>query len=100
MGGVIMLFPLENLLFWLIWIPAAAVLFSWQATFSQKFDRWFDSDQAQELVMFFTAVYSPVGILVNPMAGLLMDIISFPSYLVGSILIMLCELVSEPIRSV
>mmetsp|Transcript_116791 Transcript_116791/g.341956 ORF Transcript_116791/g.341956 Transcript_116791/m.341956 type:complete len:880 (-) Transcript_116791:98-2737(-) len=98
--GVMKLFALENLAFWMSWPFVCAFLFQWLGSFAEKFRDWFGAGGARALVGFFAGAYSPIGIVLNPVAGLLMDVIGFRVYLAGCSCVMLSSLLLEPLRSI
>lgn len=87
--GCLKIFPLENALFYAMGTVATVGLWTWLSAFTLTYQSWFGSLATLRLSTFFAMSFSPLGLILNPLAGLLMDRIRLPVYIMAMSAVML-----------
>lgn len=80
MWNCLLVFPLHNAL---IFISAATGLVGsllWVGSWSQQYREWFSPEEVDTLMLVFATVPSFGAIILNPVSGVLMDVIGLPRF--------------------
>merc|ERR1711924_318670 len=73
--GILKLFSLQNGLLYLGMVFGAGGFYRWLVGFSDIFKDWFGPDGSKDITEFYAAVFAPMGVILAPLSGILLDMI-------------------------